>query len=70
MTRLALPVPSPAVLLDIDQAAEYLSVTPRFVRALVQERRIVHYKLGKFVRITTADLDAFVRAGRVELWRP
>jgi excisionase family DNA binding protein len=62
-------LPTSALLLDIAQAAEYLGVTPRFVRALVQQRRVVHYKVGKFVRFTTADLDAFVQAGRVELWR-
>jgi excisionase family DNA binding protein len=56
-------------LLDIAAAAEYLGVTPRFIRTLVQERRVVHYKVGKFVRFTTDDLDAFVQAGRVELWR-
>jgi excisionase family DNA binding protein len=60
---------SATVLLDIAEAAEYLGVTTRFIRTLVQERRVVHYKLGKSVRFTTADLDAFVEAGRVELWR-
>lgn len=61
--------PPVRLLVDTDQAAVYLGVTPRFVRALVQERRLAHYKLGKFVRFTTADLDAFVQAGRVEVWR-
>jgi hypothetical protein len=30
------------------------------------ERRIAYAKLGKHVRIDSADLDAFVAAGRVE----
>jgi excisionase family DNA binding protein len=38
----------------------------RFVRRLIAERRIAYVKLGRHVRIATADLDAFIRAGRVE----
>ena len=39
----------------------------RFVRRLVFERRIAYVKLGRHVRITARDLDAFIRAGRVEV---
>lgn len=53
-------------LLTVDEAAEYLTVTPRFVRRLIEERRIPKVKLGKFVRIHRDDLDAFIVAGRVE----
>lgn len=53
-------------LLTLDEAAEYLSVTPRFVRRLVAERRLAKVKLGKFVRIHRDDLDAFIAAGRVD----
>lgn len=60
--------PPPSSLLDTAQAADYLGVTPRFIRTLVQERRIVHHKLGRFVRFTSTDLDAFVQSGRVEVW--
>ena len=52
-------------LLTVDQAAERLGTSPRFIRRLVAERRIAFAKLGKHVRIDTADLDAFVAAGRV-----
>ena len=51
-------------LLNVDQAAERLGTSPRFFRRLVAERRIA-FKLGKHVRIDSADLDAFVAAGRV-----
>lgn len=54
--------------LTIAQAAEYLATTPRFVRTLVQERRVRFYKVGRFVRFAQPDLDAFVEAGRVEPW--
>jgi excisionase family DNA binding protein len=52
--------------LDVKQAAERLSTSPRFIRRLVAERRIAYTKLGKHVRIDSADLDAFVAAGRIE----
>ena len=52
-------------LLTVDQAAERLGTSPRFIRRLVAERRIAFAKLGKHVRIDSADLDAFVAAGRV-----
>lgn len=52
-------------LLTVDQAAERLGTSPRFIRRLVAERRIAFAKLGKPVRIDSADLDAFVAAGRV-----
>jgi excisionase family DNA binding protein len=48
--------------LNIDEAADYLNVTVRFVRRLVADRRVRHYKVGKFVRFDPADLDAFATA--------
>jgi excisionase family DNA binding protein len=53
-------------LLDVNQAAERLGTSPRFIRRLITERRVAYTKLGKHVRIDSADLDAFVAAGRVE----
>ena len=42
--------PSPhRALVDVEAAAVRLSVTPRFVRRLVTERRIPYFKVGKFV---------------------
>ena len=52
-------------LLSVDQAAERLGTSARFVRRLVFERRIAYVKLGRHVRITARDLDAFIAAGRV-----
>jgi excisionase family DNA binding protein len=52
-------------LLTVDEAAERLGVKPRFIRRLIAEKRIPYAKLGSHVRIDTEDLDAFVRAGRV-----
>jgi excisionase family DNA binding protein len=56
-------------LLSVEQAAERLGTSERFVRRLVAERRIAYTKLGRHVRIATRDLDAFIVAGRVEAGR-
>jgi len=53
-------------LLDVEGAAEYLSVTPRFIRRLVAERRLPFVKLGRHLRFDAADLDRFIDAGRVD----
>jgi excisionase family DNA binding protein len=52
-------------LLTVDQAAEYLSTKPRFIRRLIAEKRIPYVKLGIHVRLDDNDLDDFVEAGRV-----
>jgi excisionase family DNA binding protein len=56
-------------LLSIEQAAERLGTSPRFVRRLVFERRIAFVKVGRHVRITTADLDTYIATGRVAALR-
>lgn len=53
-------------LLTVEQAAERMNTTVRFVRRLIAERRIAFVKLGRHVRLSTADIDTFVAAGRVE----
>jgi excisionase family DNA binding protein len=58
--------PKLETLLSVEQAAERLGTSERFVRRLIAERRIAYTKLGRHVRIATRDLDAFILAGRVE----
>jgi excisionase family DNA binding protein len=58
-------------LLTVDEAAERLGTSTRFIRRLIAERRIAerriaYTKLGRHVRIAGRDLDAFVASGRVE----
>ena len=53
-------------LLTVEETAERLGTSVRFVRRLVFERRIAYVKLGRHVRIAARDLDAFIAAGRVE----
>lgn len=52
--------------LSVAEAAEYLSTSERFVRRLVAERRVPFHKVGRYVRFSAVDLDAFVQQGRIE----
>ncbi len=54
------------MMLTVDQAAERLGTTPRFIRRLRAERRIAVIKLGKHIRIDSNDLDAYITASRQE----
>jgi len=66
----------PDQLLTVEAAAAQMSTSVRFVRRLVAERRIAYVKLGRHVRLTEADIAAFIEAGRVRpleasaIWRP
>ena len=53
-------------LLTIPEAAVRLGTPTRFVRRLVAERRIGFTKVGRYVRFSNADIDAFITSGRVE----
>ena len=53
-------------LLTVEEAADRLGTSTRFVRRLIFERRIPYTKLGRHVRIAASDLDAFIAAGRIE----
>lgn len=53
-------------LLTVDQAAEWLNVSPTYVRRrLIFERRIPYVKIGRHVRIDERDLESLIEAGRV-----
>lgn len=52
-------------LLTVEQAAERFGTSPRFVRRLIAERRIAFTKLGRHVRLSSADVEAFILAGQV-----
>ena len=53
------------VLLTIDETAERLRTSERFVRRLIEERRIAYVKLGTHVRIEESVLSAYIAAHRV-----
>jgi len=54
-------------LLSVEQAAERLGTSVRFVRRLVAERRIAYVKVGRHVRLDPDDVEAFIAASRVEV---
>ncbi len=56
---------SSSSLLTVAQAGEYLGTGERFIRRLINERRINYIKVGKYVRLERSALDALVDAGRV-----
>jgi excisionase family DNA binding protein len=53
-------------LLTVDQAAEAMGTSTRFIRRLIAERRITYTKLGRHVRIAESDLINYVASRRVE----
>jgi excisionase family DNA binding protein len=57
--------PSADRLLTVEAAAERMSTSTRFIRRLIAERRIAYVKIGRHVRITEADIAAFIQAGRI-----
>ena len=54
-------------LLTIDEAAERVRMSTRHVRRLLAEGQIVYHRLGRAIRIYTADLDTYIASGRVDL---
>jgi excisionase family DNA binding protein len=52
-------------LLDYEEAARYLRTTPRHVRELWAKRYLAAIKVGRCVRFSKKDLDAFIAARRV-----
>ncbi|GAA1018666.1 DNA-binding protein [Acrocarpospora pleiomorpha] len=52
-------------LLTVEEAADLLHTSVRFVRRLIAERRVEFVKVGRHVRITESALIAFVLAGTV-----
>lgn len=51
-------------LLDMSRAAHYLGTSERHLRRLWQERRVTAIKVGRRVRFTRPDLEAFIDANR------
>lgn len=52
---------------DATQLADHLGVSPRFVRRLVEERRVPFLKIGKFIRFDQREVAAWLRARRVDI---
>ena len=54
-------------LLTVEEAADRLGTSVRFVRRLIAERRIAYVKVGRHVRLDPADVEAFIAASRVQV---
>ena len=54
-------------LLTVEEAADRLGTSVRFVRRLVAERRIAYVKVGRHVRLDPTDIEMFIAASRVEV---
>ena len=54
------------MLLTVEQAAERLGTSVRFIRRLRAERRLILVRLGKHIRIESTDRDAYIHASRQE----
>lgn len=55
-------------MMNVEQVAERLGTSPRFVRRLIAEWRIAFNKVGRHVRFSLTDVEDFIQAGRVEPW--
>ncbi len=53
-------------LMDIDGLAERVGVGERFVRRLVEQRRIPFVKVGGLVRFDPRNVNEWIEAGRVD----
>jgi excisionase family DNA binding protein len=53
-------------LLGVEEVAERLGVTPRYVRRLVAERRIRFVKVGHLLRFEGSDLDDWIEQNCTE----
>ena len=58
--------PTVRPLMSVEDVAVRCDVSKRFVYRLVEERRIPHTKLGRYLRFDPADVEEFIAAGRRE----
>ena len=54
------------MLLTVEQAAEQLGTSVRFIRRLRTQKRLAFVKLGSHLRIDSTDLEAHIDANREE----
>lgn len=56
----------PEPLIAIEEVAARLAVSVRYVRRLVNERRIAYVKCGHLLRFERAEVERFIAESRVE----
>lgn len=52
--------------LNIEEAAYRLGVSVRYMRRMVDEKRVRYLKVGRLVRFRSPDLEAFLKQAEVE----
>jgi excisionase family DNA binding protein len=52
---------------SVKEAGDLTRLGERFIRRLIQERRIPFHRVGRKVRLRPEDLRAFIDAGRQEV---
>ena len=53
-------------LVDVGTAADYLGTSETALRRMVHRRQVPHLKIGRRVRFSLTDLDAWIQAHVVE----
>lgn len=51
-------------MLNVPEAAAHLGITERHLRSLVYKKQIPHYHVGRLLRFSEEDLDAWLLAHR------
>ena len=54
-----------AALISVEQLADELGVSVRYVRRIIAERRIPYVKVGHLIRFERDEVDRWVKANRV-----
>jgi excisionase family DNA binding protein len=49
-----------------EEAAELLSTTPRHIERLMEDGRLGHVRVGRFIRFTDQDIARYLASGHVE----
>jgi excisionase family DNA binding protein len=52
--------------LSVQEAAPILGVSTFMIRALVRQRRLPYYKVGRRIILDLTDLEAYLRQHRIE----
>lgn len=60
----SLPLAALPRLLEVSLVAHRLSVSPRYVRQLIRDKKLPVVRLGQRLRVEAADLQAYVDAQR------
>ena len=63
-------VPIAPRLLTLQQVAAYVGLSPHTVYRYVSQRKIPHVKLGKVLKFDRAEIDRWITAHAVKVYRP